>query len=255
MAVSSVGAIGTTGNSQNIQALLSPYLNGVVRTSDAAALAQADAASQTTSPAAAQSAIAANGNATTSATALPPFANPAITSIGIRIALGQALSSTSALTPDALLSSSTLDTPSSIANLETTSNLTTLSTFNTINDQNSVATLNSLTAFNSLSSLTDSTSLTQPALSQSVLDTTSPLGSIATPQLDTSNLTAVPPPATSPTESVLTGDSGTVVQSNAAVLFAATATPLAASAFAQAASPLITPAAIVSPVQSINAIV
>ena len=71
-------------------ALNSPYLNGVIRTSDAAQAAQIDATSAASASATA-AAIAANGAATAAATASPPFANPAITEIGAQIALGQSL--------------------------------------------------------------------------------------------------------------------------------------------------------------------
>lgn len=108
MSVSGVGAIGGISSGSNVYALLSPYLNGVVRTSAAATAARIDATAQTTNSAVAQAAIAAEGNATATATALPPFANPAITSIGQRIALGQALGTTIAVTPDAQIGS-TLD--------------------------------------------------------------------------------------------------------------------------------------------------
>jgi hypothetical protein len=104
-----VGAIGPVRSGQSVYVALSPYLNGVVRTSDAARAAQVNVAAQTTSAAAAQAAIAAQGTATAAAVAAPPFANPAITAIGQRIALGQALTSTTSITPDALLAAKSLD--------------------------------------------------------------------------------------------------------------------------------------------------
>ena len=95
----SIGAIGAVNSGQSLYSVLSPYLNGVVRTSDAATVAQADATAQTTNSAVTQSNIAAQGDATAAATAAPPFANPAIAAIGERVALGQALSSTTGVTP------------------------------------------------------------------------------------------------------------------------------------------------------------
>jgi hypothetical protein len=106
MAVSAVGAV--TGSVTNVYAALSPYLNGVVRTSDAAQAAQIDAAANARNAAATAAAIAARGEAAAAATAAPPFANPAITAIGVRIALGESLTPPSAVTPDALLGASAL---------------------------------------------------------------------------------------------------------------------------------------------------
>jgi hypothetical protein len=91
---------------------LSPYLNGVVRTSSAAAAAQLLSTAAAASAAAAQAAIAARGTAAAAVTAAPPFANPAITAIGERIALGQALVPPSAVTPNALPGTSSPVTPS-----------------------------------------------------------------------------------------------------------------------------------------------
>lgn len=106
----SIGAIGAVSNGESVYAALSPYLNGVVRTSDAAALAQADAVAQSSDAAVAQAAIAANGDAAATAAATPPFANPAITAIGERLALAEALpSGTTSITPDALVSPATVN--------------------------------------------------------------------------------------------------------------------------------------------------
>lgn len=104
----SVGPIGAVNGGQRPYAVSSAYLNGVVRTSDAAAAAQADATAQATSAAVAQVAIAARAFAAAAATASPPFANPAITAIGERLALAQALNPATGVTPDALLSSAGL---------------------------------------------------------------------------------------------------------------------------------------------------
>jgi hypothetical protein len=110
MNVGAVGAIG--GGTPSVYELLSPYLNGVIRTSNAAAAAQLQAAAAATSAAATQAAIAARAAATASTTAAPPFANPAITAIGERIALGESLVPPSAVTPDALLGAPSFQQPS-----------------------------------------------------------------------------------------------------------------------------------------------
>jgi len=86
-----------------VYAALSPYLNGVVRTSDAAAAAQLQATAAAKSAAATAAAVQARSVAAAAVTAAPPFANPAITAIGERIALGQSLTPPSAVTPNALL--------------------------------------------------------------------------------------------------------------------------------------------------------
>ena len=181
-----VGAIGAISSGESVYSVLSPYLNGVVRTADAAQLAHVDAASQTTSPAVAQSAIAANGDAAATATAAPPFANPAIADIALRIALGQSLVPLAGTTPDALLSTQTIDGQ-------------------TTNSLDAVANLNTLASFNS-------------------------------------------------TASVLTGDCGELIQANAATLFATTPAALQASAFAQAATPVIPAAAVVTAPPRISAV-
>jgi hypothetical protein len=170
-----IGAIGAVGGTQSVYAALSPYLNGVVRTSNAAQLAQIDAAAQRADVAVAQAAIAANGSAAAAATAAPPFANPAISAIAARIALAQSLTPPAGATPDALLSSQTLISPNA------------------------------------------------PAAPQS--------------------------PANE-----LTGDSGTIIQANAAALFASSLIPLQASAFAQAIVPAIPPPAIVTAAPRLRAV-
>jgi hypothetical protein len=91
-----VGAVGAVTSGSTVYAALSPYLNGVRRTSDAAAADWSCAA-------ATQTAIAARSVAAAAATAAPPFISPAISEIAQRIALGEALVSTSAVTPNALL--------------------------------------------------------------------------------------------------------------------------------------------------------
>jgi hypothetical protein len=98
-----VGAVGAIGRgTAPVYAALSPYLNGVVRTSNAAAAAQLQSTAAADSAAAAQAAVAARSTAAAVVTAAPPFANPAITAIGERIALGQSLVPPPAVTPDAL---------------------------------------------------------------------------------------------------------------------------------------------------------
>jgi hypothetical protein len=231
MSVSGVGAIGGISSGTSVYALLSPYLNGVVRTSDAATAAQVDATSQITNSAVAQAAIAAEGDATAAVTALPPFANPAITAIGQRIALGQSLNTTVGVTPDALLSSTTLDGNTNSNALNTIANLTSLDTFNSIDSLNSVASLNSLSAFDSLDSLTTATTA--------------------------SAVTSSPPPAPdqlSATNSVLTGDTGLLVQSYGAVALLAGVAANASILAQAAATPLIPAPATVTPVPSVNAV-
>lgn len=179
-------------------AALSPYLNGIVRTSNAAQLAQVDAAARRTDAAVARAAIAANGSAAAAATAAPPFANPALTDIAARIALGQSLTPPAGATPDALLNSQTLAGPNANP-LNTVTNLDTIATFD---------------------------------------------------QIDRANAFAAPQtPA-----NVLTGDGGTLIQANAAALFASSLIPLQASAFAQAIAPAIPPPAIVTAAPRVTAI-
>jgi hypothetical protein len=169
-----VGAVSAIGSgTPSVYALLSPYLNGVVRTSNAAAAAQLQASAAATSAAATQTAIAARAALAASTTAAPPFANPAITAIGQRIALGQSLIPLSAVTPNALLAP-----------------------------------------------------LSQPALPATA---------------DTPLLNA-PPPVQSPTNQVLFGDSGTLIQAYGAVALATGVLSLP-SVFAQPITPIIPPAA------------
>ncbi len=77
-----VGAVGAVGSgAAPVYAALSPYLNGVRRTSNAAAAAAAQAAASVKSAAATEAAIAARQTAQTTITAAPPFLNPAIPAI------------------------------------------------------------------------------------------------------------------------------------------------------------------------------
>jgi hypothetical protein len=106
-----VGAVGAIGSgTASVYAILSPYLNGVVRTSSAAAAAQLQASAAATSAAATQAAIAARAAAAAAITAAPPFDNPAITAIADRTALGESLTPLGAVTPNALLGAPSLDT-------------------------------------------------------------------------------------------------------------------------------------------------
>jgi hypothetical protein len=221
-----------------VYALLSPFLNGVVRTSDAASAAQLDATAQTTGSAVVQAAIAAQGDATAAATALPPFANPALTAIGQRIVLGQALSTTTGITPDALISSSALNSTANTYALNSIANLNSLDTFNSIDSLNSLSSPNSLTAFNSIDSLTNATVIGN--------STTATTPALASP-------TAPAPDQLSATNSVMTGDSGLLIQSFGAVALA-TAVQANPSIFSSARTPVIPPPAVVTAVPRINAI-
>lgn len=90
MTVSPIGPVGS--GLSPVYAALSPYLNGVVRTSDAAAAATAaqQAAAAASSAVAAAAATAARAQATATVTAAPPFLNPVITAIAGRSVLGPA---------------------------------------------------------------------------------------------------------------------------------------------------------------------
>lgn len=88
MTVSPIGPVGS--GVSPVYAALSPYLNGVVRTSDAAAAAAQQAAAAASSAVAAAAATAARAQATATVTAAPPFLNPAITAIAGRSVLGPA---------------------------------------------------------------------------------------------------------------------------------------------------------------------
>jgi hypothetical protein len=166
-----VGAVGAVGSGVGpVYAALSPFLNGVIRTSDAAAAAQLQATAAAKSAAATAAAIQARSVATAAITAAPPFANPAITAIGERIALGQSLSPPSAVTPNALLGA--------------------------------------------------------PAAATAAV--TDPFGAIDTDTVTVVNPNTVAPPPVSPTDSVLHGDSGLLIQSYGAVALAAS--PLAVAA-------------------------
>jgi hypothetical protein len=196
-----VGAVGAIGSgTAPVYALLSPYLNGVVRTSNAAAAAALQATVAAASAEATQAAIAARSTATAAITAAPPFANPAIAAIADRTALGQSLTPPGAVTPNALLGTPSLTAPVTPTPLAaaTTADVTAATTTPT-----------SLLA-------TDTTSLNTP--------------------------TAPAPPQPSPTNSVLFGDSGTLIQSYGAVALVAGSQALP-SVFAQPVTPYITPAA------------
>lgn len=210
-----VGAVSAVGSgTPSVYALLSPYLNGVLRTSNAAAAAQLQASNAVTSAAATQAAIAARGTAAAVATAAPPFANPAITAIATRIALGESLVPLSAVTPNALLSA-----PS----LTTTATPTPLAAANTAN-----ATLNQ-------------TQINNNALA-------------ATTTVATTPISAPPPvQQTSPANQVLFGDSGTLIQSYGAVALATGVLTLP-SAFAQPVTPYVTPASFVTKIPRVSAL-
>jgi|GEM_PF-3145715 hypothetical protein len=194
-----VGAIGAIGSgTQSVYAILSPFLNGVVRTSNAAAAAQLQASAAATSAAATQAAIAARGTATAALTAAPPFANPAITAIADRTALGESLTPLGAVTPNALLGPSSLNT---------------------------------------------------------VTGTPTPLAAATTADLAASTTTApTAPPQSSPTNQVLFGDSGELIQAFGAVALISGSQPLA-SVFAQPVAPLIPPTALVTAIPRVSKVV
>ena len=225
MALSAVGAIGT-GSVTSVYATLSPYLNGVVRTSDAAQAAQVDAAANATNVAATASAIAARGDASADATAAPPFVNPAIAAIGARIALGESLTPPAAVTPDALLGSSSL--------IGTSTTATSPLAQSTQNDSilGTRAKLSNPFAVNPLVSTASNT------LTTNVIDATTTTTALNAPQTASASAFA----------QVAYGDAGELIQSYGAVALATGPQALAASAFAQPVTPIIPPAAIVSPV-------
>ncbi len=99
MSVNAVGPV--TSGAAPVYAALSPFLNGVRRTSDAAAAAQLQAAADAKSAAATAAAVAARAEAAATVTAAPPFLNPAITEIADQTALGETLTAPVATTPDA----------------------------------------------------------------------------------------------------------------------------------------------------------
>jgi hypothetical protein len=205
-----VGAVSAIGSgTPSVYALLSPYLNGVVRTSNAAAAAQLQASAAATSAAATQTAIAARAAASASTTAAPPFANPAITAIAERIALGESLVPLLAVTPNALLA------PTSAL----------------------AATATPLAA----ATTADATLIPAQAAGNALATTTT----VAT---DTTPLNAPPPvQQPSPTNQVLFGDGGTLIQSYGAVALA-TGVLTQTSAFAQPVTPAIPAATLVTPV-------
>lgn len=75
--IMNVGAIGPVGGSGAVY-VLSPYLNGVRRTSDAAAAAAAQLNAAALATQATQAAAAVRAQAAAITPAAPPFANPAI---------------------------------------------------------------------------------------------------------------------------------------------------------------------------------
>ena len=93
----SIGAIEAVTNGETVYAALSPYLDGAVRTSDATALAHADAVAQAPDVNVTQTVIVANGDSAPVATVVPPFANPAIAAIGERLAISEALAATTSI--------------------------------------------------------------------------------------------------------------------------------------------------------------
>ena len=174
----SVGAIGAVGSGVAPVYSLSPYLNGVIRVSDAASAAQLQAVAAAKSAAATAAAIAARGAAAASATSAPPFANPAIVSIANSIALGQSLIPPQSVTPDAQLSAS---------------------------DVTPTVTPTVTTAPAAAAQATQTTATTQTATSTTDATATQPAQQPQAPQQP------------SPTDTVLHGDSGEVIQAYGAV--------------------------------------
>jgi hypothetical protein len=234
MSVSGISAVGSTSVA-NVYATLSPYLNGVVRTSDAAQAAQVNAAANATSIAASATAIATRGDAAAAATASPPFVNPAIAAIGARIALGESLTPPAAVTPDALLGTTAL----TAANATATSPLALAAQ-----------------AAETDTVLGTSTNLSNPfAVNPLVSTTTDTLTTNAlTTAAATNALNATQTAPTSAFAQVAYGDAGELIQSYGAVALATGPQALAASAFAQPLTPIIPPAAIVSPVGATAAV-
>jgi hypothetical protein len=229
MSVSAVGAVGATSVS-NIYATYSPYLNGVVRTSDAAQAANINAAADTTSTAAAAAAVAARGDATAATTAAPPFINPAITEIGARIALGESLTPPAGVTPNALLGAS------AITGSTSTSTTTPL--------QQALATD---------ATLGTSTNVSNPfAVNPLASATTDSLNANA--PVTTTAAAAAQPAPTSAFAQVAYGDAGELIQSYGAVALVTGPQAIAASALVQAITPVIPPAAIVTPVKATGAV-
>jgi hypothetical protein len=111
-----VGAVGAVGSgAAPVYAAFSPFLNGVRRTSNAAAAAQLQASAAATSAAATAFAVAARAQAAATVTAAPPFLNPAITEIANLTALGETLTPPVATTPNALLGPPLAPAPASPA--------------------------------------------------------------------------------------------------------------------------------------------
>jgi hypothetical protein len=281
VSVSGIGAIGTSDTS--VYAVLSPYLNGVIRTSDAAQAASLDATAQATSASATAAAIAANGAATAAATASPPFANPAIAAIGAQIALGQSLTPPAAVTPDALLGSTGTTSTATLTPLQQAEADDTTIAVSTVNatNENAITTLNNAS---NASNVNGTTALgNAAALNAPSLQTTAPFATpgLTTPSFDTlsgvdasntasalnsltaantldattdatqlTNLTALQ--QTSPTNQVLFGDSGTLIQSYGAL--ALLTGPQAAAAYAPFAAPAVTAKTAVSPIEPVSAV-
>jgi hypothetical protein len=87
-----VGAVGPVGSgAPSVYAALSPYLNGVRRTSDAAAAAQVRASAAAASAARTAAALAARAQAAATVPAAPPFLNPAIPVIAVRTTIVNAV--------------------------------------------------------------------------------------------------------------------------------------------------------------------
>jgi len=194
-----------------VYAVLSPYLNGVVRTSDAAAAAELQASASVKSAAATQAAIAARSTADAAITAAPPFANPAITAIAERTALGESLTPLLAVTPNALLGAPSLAAPATLTPLQ-------------------AAAAADLTA--------TTTATASPATASPLAAATAADATLATP-------TAPPAQQPSPTNSVLYGDSGTLIQSYGAIALVA-GTQSLPPVFSQPSTPAVTAAALVT---------
>jgi len=176
MTVGGVGAV--SSGVAPVYAALSPYLNGVRRTSDAAAAAAVQASAVAASSAATAAALAARAQATATVTAAPPFLNPAIAAIADETALGQALVAPVAVTPNAQ------PVPTASVATAPTADPTTI---------------------------TGSATAAAATTAAEAAATTGTTTTAATPN----DQTAVPPQ--SPTDSVAYGDSGLLVQSYGAV--------------------------------------
>lgn len=87
-----VGGIGPVGGSATVYSVSSPYLNGVVRQSDAVTAANAQVAVAAAATLATQNAAAARAQAALTATPAAPFDNPAIAQIAQQTAVVSSLS-------------------------------------------------------------------------------------------------------------------------------------------------------------------